>query len=64
MPLSPDQREQVVAAKRAKEWFSNYVSKALKTDADAQDAIALPRESHDELPADQHETHRPQGASK
>ena len=64
MPLSPDRREQVLAAKRAKEWFSNYVSKPLKTDADAQDAIALLRESYDELPADQHETPRPQGASK
>jgi Family of unknown function (DUF5519) len=64
MPLSSDRREQVLAAKRAKEWFSNYVSKSLKTDADAQDAIALLRESYDELPAGQHETPRPQGASK
>jgi Family of unknown function (DUF5519) len=64
MPRSPDRREQVLAAKRAKEWFSNYVSKPLKTDADAQDAIALLREPYDELPTDQHETHRPPGASK
>jgi hypothetical protein len=56
MPLSPDRREQVLAAKRAKPWFSNYVSKPLKTDADAQDAVALLRESYDELPANQHET--------
>lgn len=60
MPLSPDRREQVLAAKRAKPWFSDYVSKPLKTDADAQDAVALLRESYDELPANQHETPRPQ----
>jgi hypothetical protein len=64
MPLSPDRREQVLAAKRAKQWFSNYVNKPLKTDADAQDAIALLRESYDELTAGQHETPQPQGASK
>jgi hypothetical protein len=49
MPLAPDRREQVLAAKRAEPWFSNYVSKPLKTDADAQDAVELLRASYNEL---------------
>ena len=35
-------------AGRAKEWFSGWVSKPLANDADAQDGIALLRESYDE----------------
>jgi hypothetical protein len=39
----------VLAAGRATEWFSNWVSKPLASDADAQDGITLLRESYDEL---------------
>jgi hypothetical protein len=39
----------VLRAGRAKEWFSNYVSKPLASDADAQDGMTLLRESYDEL---------------
>jgi hypothetical protein len=53
----------VVAAGRAKEWFSNWVSKPLRSDADAQDGIALLRESYDELRAAEHQHSRPKGAS-
>ena len=36
-------------AQRAKEWFSNWVSKPLANEKDAQDGIALLRESYEEL---------------
>ena len=36
---------------RAKEWFENWVTKRLANDADAEDGIALLRESYDELRA-------------
>jgi hypothetical protein len=63
LPLPDDRRKQVVAAGRAKEWFSNWVSKPLRSDADAQDGIALLRESYDELRAAEHQHSRPKGAS-
>ena len=44
MPLSGDRRERVLAAGRAKKWFSSWVSKPLTSDADAQDGIGLLRE--------------------
>ena len=34
---------------RAKEWFSDWVSKPLTHEEDAQDGLALLRESYDEL---------------
>jgi Luciferase len=49
MPLPDDRRTEVLNAARAKEWFSGWVSKPLKDDADAQDGIALLRGSYDEL---------------
>jgi hypothetical protein len=49
MPLPDDRRAEVLNAARAKEWFSGWVSKALDDDADAQDGIALLRQSYDEL---------------
>lgn len=51
MPLPDDQRAEVLEARRAKEWFSGWVSKPLAKDADAQDGIALLRQSYDELRA-------------
>ena len=63
LPLPDDRREQALAAGRAKEWFSNWVSKPLTSDADAQDGIALLRESYDQLRAAEHEPSRSQGAS-
>jgi hypothetical protein len=49
--LLDDRREQALAAGRAKKWFSNWVSKALQTDADARDGIALLHETYDQLRA-------------
>jgi hypothetical protein len=51
LPLPDDRRAQVLEAGRAKEWFSGWVSKQLSTRADADDAIALLRESYDALRA-------------
>jgi len=51
LPLPDDRRKEVLEAGRAKEWFSNWVSKPLANDTDAQDGIALLRESYDELHA-------------
>ena len=51
LPLSDDRRAKVLAATRAKEWFSNWVTKQLANDRDAEDGIALLRESYDELRA-------------
>jgi hypothetical protein len=51
LPLSDHRRTEVLKAGRAKEWFSGWVSKPVAGDADAQDAIALLRESYDELQA-------------
>lgn len=51
LPLPADRRAQVLDAGRAKKWFSNWVSKRLGSDADAQDGIALLRESYDALRA-------------
>lgn len=48
-PLPADRRASVLHARRAKQWFSNHVSKSLTSDADAQDGITLPRESYDQL---------------
>jgi len=39
----------VLRAYRAQEWFSNWVIKPLADVADAQDGIALLRETYDEL---------------
>ena len=49
LPLPANRRAQVLEAGRAKEWFSNWVSKRLINDADAQDGLALLRESYDAL---------------
>jgi hypothetical protein len=49
MPLPEDQRADILNTGRANEWFSGWVSKPLKDDADAQDGIALLRGSYDEL---------------
>ena len=54
LPLPDDRRGQALADGRANEWFSNWVSKPLRTDADARDGIALLRESYDELRATKH----------
>jgi hypothetical protein len=40
-----------LAAARAKEWFENWVTKRLAGDRDAEDGIALLRESYDVLRA-------------
>jgi hypothetical protein len=49
MPLPDVRRAEVLNSARAKEWFSGWVSKPLTTNTDAQDGIALLRESYDEL---------------
>ena len=49
--LSADQRTEVLAAGGAKKWFSDWVSKPLANETDAQDGIALLRKSYDELRA-------------
>jgi len=41
----------VLEAGRAKDWFSNWVTKQLASRADAADRIALLRESYDTLRA-------------
>jgi DNA recombination-dependent growth factor C len=41
----------VLEAGRAKEWFSGWVTKQLASRADADDGIALLRESYDALQA-------------
>ena len=51
LPLPDDRRAEVLDAGRAKKWFSNWVSKRLVSDADAEDGIALLRESYDALRA-------------
>jgi hypothetical protein len=51
LPLPADRRAQVLEAGRAKEWFSGWVSKQLASPADADDGIALLRESYDALRA-------------
>jgi Family of unknown function (DUF5519) len=49
LPLSAHRRAAVLRAYRAQEWFSNWVIKPLADVADAQDGIALLRETYDEL---------------
>ena len=51
LPLPADRRAQVLEAGRAKQWFSNWVSKTLANDTDAQDALALLCESYESLRA-------------
>jgi Family of unknown function (DUF5519) len=51
LPLSDDRRAKVLAAARAKEWFEHWVTKRLANDGDAEDAVALLRESYDEFRA-------------
>jgi len=51
LPLSDARRARVLAAARAKEWFEHWVTKRLANDGDADDAIALLRESYDEFRA-------------
>ena len=51
LPLSDDRRANVLAAARAKEWFEHWVTKPLANDRDAEDGIALLRESYDEVRA-------------
>jgi hypothetical protein len=59
LPLPDARRQQVLDAARAKAWYSNWVSKPLAADADAQDAITLLRESYDELRANDLNVSRP-----
>jgi|tagenome__1003787_1003787.scaffolds.fasta_scaffold20908041_2 hypothetical protein len=49
LPLSEHLRADVLRGGRAKEWFSDWVSKPLGSEADAQDGIALLRPGYDEL---------------
>ena len=49
LPLPANRRAQVLEAGRAKEWFSNWVTRQLASRADAEDGIALLRESYDAL---------------
>ena len=49
--LPTDRRAQVLEAGRAKAWFSGWVTKQLASRADADDGIALLRESYDTLRA-------------
>jgi len=51
LPLSADRHAHVLEAGRAKEWFSDWVTKQLATRADTEDAITLLRESYDALRA-------------
>src|SRR5712691_10322498 len=51
LPLSDGRRAKVLAAARAKEWFENWVTKRHANDKDAEDGIALLRESYDEFRA-------------
>jgi Luciferase len=51
LPLPAERRAQVLEAGRAKEWFSGWVTKQLASLADADDGIALLRESYDALRA-------------
>jgi hypothetical protein len=44
--LPADRRAQVLEARRAKEWFATRVTKTLANDTDAQDGLALLRESY------------------
>jgi hypothetical protein len=52
MPLPDERRPEVLNAGRAKEWPSGWVTKPLDDDADAQDKIALLRQSYDERRSD------------
>jgi len=47
--LPDDRRAEVLNAGRAKEWFSDWVTKPLSNDADTKGGIALLRQSYDEL---------------
>jgi luciferase-like monooxygenase len=49
LPLPDDLRADVLRAGRANEWFSDWVSKPLGSEADAEDGIALLRQGYDEL---------------
>ena len=49
LPLPADRRAQVLEAGRAKKWFSGWVTKQLASRADAEDGIAMLRESYDAL---------------
>jgi hypothetical protein len=51
LPLPADRRAQVLEAGRAKEWLSGWVTKQIASRADADDGIALLRESYDALRA-------------
>ena len=51
LPLPADRRARVLKEGRAKKWFSNWVTKHLASRADADDGIALLRESYDALQA-------------
>jgi hypothetical protein len=51
LPLPADRRAQVLEAGGAKEWFSGWVTKQIANRADADDGIALLRESYDALRA-------------
>jgi hypothetical protein len=51
LPLPADRRADVLEAGRAKEWFSGWVTKQIASRADADDGIALLRESYDALRA-------------
>jgi hypothetical protein len=51
LPLSTARRAQVLEAGRAKEWFSGWVTKQIASRTDADDGVAMLRESYDALRA-------------
>lgn len=48
MPVGMTRRSRIVGEGRAKEWFSDWISKPLMSDADVTDGLLLLRESYDE----------------
>lgn len=48
LPLDDERRAEVLREGRAKEWFSDWVSKPIVDDADATDGLALLRESYEQ----------------
>jgi hypothetical protein len=60
LPLPDDRRHQVLDAARANDWYSNWVSKPLANEEDANDGISLLRESYDELRASDLKVSRPE----
>lgn len=48
MPVGMTRRARIVNEGRAKEWFSDWVTKPLASDADVADGLLLLRESYDD----------------